>query len=123
MKKLFSVKLPTTILFEDLDSAVWFAKLLANARTTGYESVYSSNARDGRNHYINYTKPIDLNINFQAVDYLENKWEAIEKMALYTASQEELEKRQAMTEEERKIYMKNLVDTTKSLDDTSYPDF
>lgn len=115
MKKLFKVSLPQTLLFEDLDQAVWFAKLLADAKTTASESVYSDNARDWRWHTIDYIKWIDLNINFSSETYLENKWEAMEKVALYTASPEEIEKRKAMTKEEKDSYMKNLIATTPAL--------
>ena len=56
MKKLFKVSLPQTLLFEDLDQAVQFAKLLADAKTIDSESVYSDNARDGRWHTMNYIR-------------------------------------------------------------------
>jgi hypothetical protein len=118
MKKLFKVSLPQTLFFEDLDQAVWFAKLLADAKTLDSTHVYSDNARDWRWHTINYTKGIDLNINFSSESFYENKWEALEKVALYTASPEEIEKRQAMDDVERKTYMKQITETVPAMSDT-----
>lgn len=120
MKKLFKVSLPQTLLFEDLDQAVQFAKLLADAKTTSQESVYSENARDGRWHIMSYIKWIDLNINFSTEAYYENKWEVIEKLAMYTASTEEMDKRNAMEKEERAAYMKNIVATIPAMADTDF---
>ena len=123
MKKLFKVLLPQTLLFEDLDQAVWFAKLLADAKTLDSTSVYSDNARDWRWHTIKYIKGIDLNINFSSESFYENKWEALEKVALYTASPEEIEKRNAMEKEDLKTYMKQITETIPAMCDTDEINF
>lgn len=120
MKKLFEVSIPSTILFENIDDAVGFAKLLSNAKSTSSECVYSGDARDGRTHYMQYTKDISLNINFASKEFLENKWEALDKMVQFKASEEEMEKRANMTKEELEAYMKELVKNTKALDNTDY---
>jgi len=112
---MFKVTLPSIILFESIDEAVWFAKLLSNAHKSDYISIYDDESRDGRHHYIHYMKPIDLNINFQANDYLENKWEALDKLASIKASAEEIEDRKNMTEEDRKVYLKELKDKTPEI--------
>lgn len=120
MKKLFEVSIPSTVLFENLDDAVGFAKLLGNAKSTTSESIYSSDSRDGRSHYLQYLKNIDLRINFSANEFLENKGEALDRMVQFKASEDEMKKRNAMTKEELESYMKEVVKNTKALDNTDY---
>ncbi len=111
MKKYFKVTFPNTLLFESIDEAVKVAQALQNAKWEDYEYVSSDESRDGRTHYVKHPKDISVSLNFTPTEYCENQWEALEKVALYTASPEEVEKRKSMTDEDRKAYMKNIVDT------------
>ena len=123
MKKMFEVKIPNKVLFENLDDAIWFAKELSNAKTAYSESVYSNAAKDARTHYINYIRDIDMNINFTSKEYLEDKWEAIDRKAKYMADEKEIEKRNNMTEEARKEYMEKVKNEVGDLWDTDYAYF
>lgn len=120
MKKYFVVSVPQKLLFEDLNQAIAFAQWLSQAKKSNYSSVSSEDARDWRSHYINYVSDIDLNINFSPQDYCESQWESIEKKALYTASIEEIEKRNSMEKEELKVYMENLKKNTPDLWNSDY---
>lgn len=120
MKKYFVVTVPSQLLFEDLNEAISFAQWISKAKKSNYESVNSDNSRDWRHHYINYTNDIDLNINFSPKDFCESRWESIEKKALYTASVEEINKRESMEKEELKKYIEDLRKNNPDLWDSDY---